>query len=154
MSEEQRLKPALYLVRQKSAEKGVSHFGIVDVGNQAGSPFVGLGEAVVYHLTPPELRVDAFDRREWLEMWYIHDQLGAIERLRAALKRSTEYHVTANNCEHFAFWIARGRRESPQVRGAMFWTGLTALAVWGASVDRNTPGTRRRRHRPSSSSRW
>ena len=147
-----KLPPGLYMVKQRSAEKGVDHYGIADVGNRMGRPELEGQPPVVYHLTPPTIRVDWFEPAHWPTVWGIIDQDGAIERLRAALERP-EYNVFDNNCEHFARFVATGRRESVQLRRVVFLSGMTAFGLWAASSEERPRRPRPRRRRRSTRSR-
>lgn len=134
----------LYLVIQKSAEKGVDHYGILDRGNLAKNPHVHSFSAVVIHLMPPRLRVDWFQEADnWTSLGKIVDETGAIRRLQDALSRPN-YNPLFNNCEHFARYVATGRHESTQVQAAVTVAGLVALP-FALSALSNTDSRRYRR---------
>ncbi len=123
----QTLQDALYLVVQHSPAKGVDHYGILDVGNNLGYP--SALEPVVIHQSPPAIRADWLSTTgSWSIVGRIVDTAGGLLRLRSALA-SPNYDLLGNNCEHFARYVACGRRESSQVQGALVVAGLIGLIV-------------------------
>lgn len=124
----QGLQDGLYLVVQHSPEKGVDHYGVLDVGNNLR--YLTAIEPVVVHQSPPAIRAD------WLSAtgaWQVADRIvdtaAALVRLRAALENPS-YDVLGNNCEHFARYVAYGKRESGQVQGAVVVVGLIGLLIF------------------------
>lgn len=119
----------LYLVKQRSAKKGCDHYGIVDIGNRTRHPRVDGHQPVVFHQVPPVLRADWLqDTGSWDVLARITDEAMAIERLKAAAG-NPNYDLFGNNCEHFARFVAMGRRESTQLQAVMVLGGLAALTV-------------------------
>lgn len=119
----------LYLIRQESPSKGVTHYGILDVGNRLRTPGLLPYGPVVIHQVPPAIRCDWLSATgEWLIVGHIADEQAALGRLRAALAKPA-YHLTANNCEHFARFVAYGRKESTQVQGAALLVGAAVVAM-------------------------
>lgn len=117
--------PGLYLIRQYSRQKGVYHFGILDVGNQFGYPMVS--EPIVFHQVHPRIRADLLSATgEWESLGRVCDTGAAMERLRQAIATPC-YDFVFNNCEHFARYVATGNRESVQVRDAATAIGAAAL---------------------------
>jgi hypothetical protein len=119
----------LYLLKQKAPEKGVDHYGILDVGNRMQLPNVPEHEAVVVHQTPPKARADWLRQTgAWEVLGRVTDERFALARVRVALQ-TPNYNLFGNNCEHFARFIATGKRESTQVQGAVVMAGLAALTI-------------------------
>jgi hypothetical protein len=56
----------------------------------------------------------------------------AIDRLNIALKNPT-YDLFGHNCEHFARYVATGKKESTQIQAVGLITGLVALAFLSAN---------------------
>ena len=126
----QGLQDGLYLVAQHLPEKGVDHYGILDIGNNFR--FAIVHEPVVVHHPPPAIRADWLSTTgTWSIAGRIFDVAGARFRLRLALARAN-YDLLGNNCEHFARFIAYGKRESGQVQDAMVVAGLIGLIVMAA----------------------
>lgn len=123
----QELQDALYLVVQHSPEKGVDHYGILDIGNNLRYP--DALEPVVVHQSPPVIRADWLSATgAWGIAGRIVDTAGALLRLRAALSNPS-YDLLGNNCEHFARYVAYGKRESGQVQQALVVVGVIGLLV-------------------------
>lgn len=123
----------LYLLRQRSGSKGVDHYGVLDVGNRLGylKPF--LSGPLVIHQTPPQVRVDPLETTgRWEVLGWITDEAGALERIKAALQ-APRYDLFGNNCEHFARYVAVGKRESPQLQGAVAFIGVVGLIIAAVS---------------------
>jgi hypothetical protein len=124
----QHLNDALYLVKQCSGSKVVDHFGILDVGDRMGLHHGLYLEPVVIHLLHPSIHIDLireFGRCEIISR--ISDEAGARRRFHLARKNPT-YDAIFNNCEHFAIFIATGRRQSPQLQGFVIGVGLAVVA--------------------------
>jgi hypothetical protein len=120
----------LYLVKQKSAEKGVEHYGVLDIGNRIGHPGVIGVMPVVLHQVPPTLRLDWVHLTgNWVVLGRVTDESMARERIRAAAAQPN-YDLFGNNCEHFARYVATGRRESTQLQAVGIFAGLALLAIW------------------------
>lgn len=126
----QSLSNGLYLVRQWSPTKGVWHYGILDVGNRGKNRRIRHGsQPTVIHQTPPTIQ------RQWLHetgSWYV---LGQIRDERMALFRiaeaanNPEYDLFANNCQHFATYVATGVKQSFQVQIGVAVASLAILAM-------------------------
>lgn len=126
----------LYLVKQKSPEKGVDHYGILDIGNRVQHPGVDGINPVVIHQAPPSLRVDWFQNTGlWEVLGRVTDEPMARQRLHNAAAMPN-YDLFGNNCEHFARFVATGKRESTQLQAAGVVAGLAAL-VYFSSRDEN-----------------
>lgn len=117
----------LYLLRQRSHTKGVDHYGILDIGPRLH--YQQYLQPVVIHQTPPSIRCDWLQNTgEWTILGKIEDEAAAIARIHEALA-NPGYDLFGNNCEHFARFIASGRRESTQLQAAVVMAGAAALAV-------------------------
>ena len=127
----QRLCDGLYLLRQWSTAKGVWHFGILDVGNRIKNTHVTHGsQPIVIHQTPPTLRLERLSETgKWELLGRIADQKLALLRIEEAAKKPT-YDLFANNCQHFATYVATGVRQSHQVQIAMAFLGIATLAMF------------------------
>ena len=124
----QHLDDGLYLVKQQSDSKKVDHFGILDVGDRMGLRHGLYLGPVVIHLLPPSIHIDSIREFGHCEIVQrISDEVGARQRFHLARQHPT-YDAVFNNCEHFAIFIATGRRQSPQVQGFAIGVGL-ALAI-------------------------
>ena len=112
----------LYLLKQRTADKGVGHYGIgvgsIDAWKLGADPF----HPVVVDLAPPSVRVSRWEPGAWEVLERLPDQNAALERLAAAWRRS-RYDLFENNCEHFARYVATGKRESRQLQGALVLAG-------------------------------
>jgi len=128
---------------QRSAEKGVDHYGILDIGNRRGAPLDG-PDPVIMHQRPPRITANwLYETGTWRVLYKIPDEDAALERLRLALYDPT-YAVLRHNCEHFARFVAFGVWESKQVQaGGWVVIGLITLAVMAPSEERSQ--LRRRR---------
>ncbi len=98
----------LYLLKQKSQDKGVDHYGILDVGNRINHPQDTGVRAVLGRIT---------------------DEAHAIQRMMGALQ-NPGYDLFGHNCEHFARYVATGNMESTQLQAVGVIAGLTALVVF------------------------
>ncbi len=125
----QNLIDGLYLVKTKSVNKGVDHFGILDVGNRLGHPAVDAVHSVLVHQMPPAIRLDWFHEvgGAWEVLGRIEDEQIARDRMNRAFKEPT-YDLFGHNCEHFARYVATGKRESIQLQAVGIVVGLAALA--------------------------
>ena len=120
----------LYLIKQKAQMKGilVDHYGILDIGDRLNLRPNG-GQPVVFHQTPPRIRTDWLaNTGNWVVLGRINDERYAIARINKALEND-KYDLFGNNCEHFARFVATGRRESTQLIGAVVILGLVVLTV-------------------------
>lgn len=123
----QGLGEGLYFLKRPSREKGVDHYGILDVGNRIRHPEVDGCLPVLIHMTPPTLSIEWFEGAEvWTVLGRIEDEAKAIQRIHSA-SRNPAYHWFGNNCEHFARFVAMGTRESKQVQAGTAIAGLTLL---------------------------
>lgn len=125
----QHLDDGLYLIKQRSAAKGVDHYGILDVGNRLKIPNVFPGQQpVVIHQTPPQLQLTWLQHTgQWEVMGHITDEGDAVARIHHA-RQDPKYNLLGHNCEHFARYVATGKRESRQVQAVAMIAGLAALA--------------------------
>lgn len=120
----------LYLMIQKTQMKGVlvDHYGILDVGNRMNLSKAGW-QPLVIHQTPPQIRLDQLaDTGDWKVLGKITDETDAISRINRAIENSA-YDLFGNNCEHFARYVATGRRESTQLQALGLVAGLLAIVV-------------------------
>ncbi|NNN07161.1 MAG: hypothetical protein HKL90_14810 [Elusimicrobia bacterium] len=119
----------LYLVKQRSLTKGVEHYGILDIGNRRYDPNFWDGRPAVIHQVYPALRVDEFEGTgAWAVMGWITNEVMAFARMREA-EKNPYYDLFGNNCEHFARFVATGKRESRQLQGAVIVAGVLAVAA-------------------------
>ena len=117
----------LYLMKQNSSEKGVDHYGILDVGNRINNPQVDGRYRVVIHQTPPSIRIDWLQNTgTWTVLGRITDEPDAIARMQAAFQ-NPDYDLFGHNCEHFARYVATGKAESTQLQAVGIVIGLVAL---------------------------
>lgn len=122
------LPPGLYLVKQRSPPKGVDHYGIVDSGNRLGYGW----RPLVIQQTPPAIRRDWLETTgHWLVLGRLLDEARAIARIRASL-RDPSYDLFGHNCEHFARFVATGRRESHQLQAMVAVAGVITLIALGS----------------------
>jgi hypothetical protein len=115
---------------QKTQMKGVlvDHYGILDIGNRMSLPHAGW-QPLVIHQTPPQIRLDRLaDTGEWKVLGKITDEADAISRINKAIGNSA-YDLFGNNCEHFARYVATGRRESTQLQSLGLVAGLLAIVA-------------------------
>lgn len=99
------------------------------VGNRRGAPEAPF--PVLIEQTPPQIQARWFQNSgQWQLGYRIEDELGAIRRLRAALK-NPKYFMLASNCEHFASYIATGKAESPASRSRRRRQHLRTRAAHG-----------------------
>ncbi|MHB8388665.1 MAG: hypothetical protein ACYDBH_03665 [Acidobacteriaceae bacterium] len=126
----QHLADGLYLVKIRSGGKGVDHYGILDVGNRLEHPQADGIHPILVHQTPPAVRLDWFDivGGTWDVLGRIEDEPMAKNRMSSALKDPT-YDLFGHNCEHFARFVATGKRESTQLQAVGIVAGLAALAI-------------------------
>jgi hypothetical protein len=118
----------LYLLKQKGA-KGVDHYGILDVGNRIGHPQADGRHPIVIHQTPPTIAMSWLqDTGAWTMAGRISDEADAIRRMRVALQKPG-YDLFGHNCEHFARFVATGKRESTQLQAVGVVVGLAALTI-------------------------
>ncbi len=124
-------KAGLYLMMQKTQMKGVlvDHYGILDVGNRMNLPNAGW-QPLIIHQTPPQIRLDRLaDTGDWKVLSKITDESDAISRINRAIENSA-YDLFGNNCEHFARYVATGRRESTQLQFAGVFITLTLMLLF------------------------
>lgn len=126
---DRRLESGLYLIKQKSEVKNivVDHYGILDIGNRL--KLANAWQPIVIHQTPPRIRTDWLaNTGNWAVLGRIADEQFAINRINKALENDT-YDLFGNNCEHFALYVAHGKRESTQIQGIVFTIGLILLLL-------------------------
>lgn len=123
----------LYLIKQPGIKTlDLDHYGIMDVGNRLGQSQGAYFRPLVVHLGPPAVRAD------WLEdlgsaqvLGRIYDEAGAIRRLNEAMQ-NPNYSAFDNNCEHFARYIAYGKRESIQLQWAVIGVAAVGLILYAS----------------------
>lgn len=126
-------KDGLYLLKQKSQTKGVDHYGIMDVGNSLGLPQVNGLHPVVVHQTPPSVTLNWLQETgSWEVLGKITDEANAIDRMKNSLANPA-YDLFGHNCEHFARYVATGKRESTQLQAVGFVAGLVALIYFNGN---------------------
>jgi len=126
----QKYPDGLYLLKQKSAAKGVDHYGILDIGNRISHPQVDGRHPVVIHQTPPSIKIDWLQNSGvWEILGRITDEQDAITRMTSAFQ-SSNYNLFGHNCEHFARYVATGRHESTQLQAVGVVAGLAALVFY------------------------
>jgi hypothetical protein len=118
----------LYLVSQHNAAKGVDHYGVVDIGNRLANSLHDGTSPILIHQTPPSIRMDVF-AGTWKSLGKITDEAGAIARINLALE-DPRYDLFGHNCEHFARFVATGRRESTQLQATVAVVGGIAAFFW------------------------
>jgi hypothetical protein len=144
----QGLADGLYFVRQYSREKGVDHYGILDIGNRRRAPGYS-GTPVILHQLRPRIRADRLHKTgTWQVLYKIDDEAAALKRVKIALS-DPDYALLRHNCEHFARFVAFGVRESKQLQAAGWLTGIITLAIIGTEDEplrprRRKPKSRRR----------
>jgi hypothetical protein len=129
----QQLAPGLYWIAQQSQKKGVEHHAILDVGNCLRYHDVYPTSPIIVHQTPPSIRRDPFmGTGNWKIVTRIADEPNAIARLISGCSNPI-YNTAGNNCEHFARYVATGKRESHQVQAVGF-VGLLIGLAWAAAA--------------------
>lgn len=119
----------LYLIKRRSSEKGVDHYGVLDIGNRIRHPQVDGINPVVIHKGANGNQIDWFQNTGiWETVSKVIDESGAIARLSEALK-DPNYDLFGNNCEHFARFITTGKKESTQIQAAVMVVGLAVLTA-------------------------
>ncbi len=122
------LSNGLYLISQKCQVKGilVDHYGILDIGDRLNLRPNGY-QPVVIHQTPPRIRTDWLENTgKWVVEGKISDEQYAIARINKALENNS-YDLFGNNCEHFARFVATGKRESTQLQTVALVIAVIAL---------------------------
>jgi hypothetical protein len=130
MSNLSKLPDGIYMVWQRSARKGVDHYGVLDIGNQLGIAQADRVTPVVIHQSPPSISLDTVENSG---PWYVVGQSGDYEQSRLAFWQACEtpdYNLFTNNCEHFARSVVMGRHASSQIQNAVV-TGAVVLAIVG-----------------------
>jgi hypothetical protein len=121
----------LYLVRQYSPTKGVDHYAILDVGNRL--EYDNAPWPVILQLTPMGVQAAwLHGTGAWLVLYEVDDEMSAVARIRQAMSTPC-YDLFGNNCEHFARYVATGKRESSQVQTAVVVAGVIGLIALAAS---------------------
>ena len=127
----QKYQDGLYLLKQKSQDKGVDHYGIMDIGNRLYLPQANGLHPVVVHQTPPSVTLNWLQETgSWEVLGKITDEANAINRMKASLENPA-YDLFGHNCEHFARYVATGKRESTQLQAVGIVAGLAALVYFG-----------------------
>jgi hypothetical protein len=140
----------LYLVARPSAEKGVDHYGILDIGDRLKVPNADGINPIVVHQCPPSIRADWLqDTGIWQVLGQITDEPYPIQRYHAAIA-SPAYSFFGHNCEHFARFVATGIHESKQLQAAGWVAGLAVLVM---AAGKSEPERSRRRRRRTRSAR-
>lgn len=129
------VKAGLYHVTQFREEKGVTHTGILDVGNRVGIPGLpAWSEPMVMHRPPGGLRVEPLSKTGvWHIVERVQNEAAAIARIRDDAATNPEYNLWASNCEHFTQYAVTGVRQSPQLRKVLGVVAVVALVAWGIS---------------------
>jgi hypothetical protein len=122
------LNRGLHIVKRESAEKGgFYHFAIADVGNCIGASDVGAVPARILEFSIDGMRFEPYDSDDgWQLVQTIEDEVNAASRIWAFVAAPhASYSLLTNNCEHFVWYVADGRRRSTQLRVA----GLASAAL-------------------------
>lgn len=115
-------------LKRRVTEKMVDHLAVGVGGRLGGRLGLSVWRPVVGHLLPDGLEVEPW-RNGWEVLGRARDEEQALRRLVQACRRP-RYWLLGNNCEHFALWVATGKRESPQVQSvAWVATGVAALVL-------------------------
>jgi hypothetical protein len=140
------LADGLYFVRQRSIEKRVDHYGILDIGNRRRNLRFGRAP-VILHQVRPRIRADWLrNTGRWQVLHKIEDEAAALGRVEIALT-DPNYVLLRHNCEHFARFVAFGTWESKQLQAAGLLTGMVALAIIATDDGHDVPRRRRRNAR-------
>ncbi len=119
----------LYLMVQNSQEKGVSHYGILDIGNRIQHPKIDGVHPVVIHQRRPKIQLSwLHETGVWEVLGKITDESMAIDRIKQAGQKPN-YSLFGHNCEHFARYVATGKKESRQIQAAVVMVGFAALTI-------------------------
>src|SRR5438445_9059459 len=114
----------MFLLKRPSTYPLIDHYGVLVTGHLVRQFGINSSSPIVIHQTYPIPRVD------WAESTGTWDILGqvlpslvpsAMERVSLAFN-DPNYDLFANNCEHFARFIASGQKTSTQ------------LWAWGLSI--------------------
>jgi hypothetical protein len=133
----QNLPDGLFLLKRPSPDKGVEHYGVLDVGNRLGFPEADGSHPVVIHQTPPSVRYDWLQNTgDWHVIGQVIDEEAAAARLKLALS-TPEYNLFGHNCEHFARYVTTGVWASTQLQAAGLVAGLALLAVVSRTTSRS-----------------
>ena len=99
----------------------------MDVGNRMNLAQVNNAHPVVIHQTPPFITLHWLqDTGAWDVLGKIEDETDAIKRMNKALE-NPRYDLFGHNCEHFARYVATGKRESTQLQAVGIVAGFAAL---------------------------
>lgn len=121
----------LYLIKQPSSKFGVTHYGILDIGNVLNLENYQIDHPIVIHQTPPEIRLDWLqDTGRWeVEGWVERSHLPhAIQRVQIAIQNK-DYQFFSNNCEQFARFIVEGAAYSTQLQAVGVILALVTLPI-------------------------
>lgn len=119
----------LQIISRPAREKGVTHFAILDVEDQANLIPNPSRLSVRYELLPPlGLQANVHDPNGWTTVRHVDDP-SSLARLRRIWRAGPQtYDAVGNNCEHFVSNVEHGERRSPQVGGwALALIGLVLL---------------------------
>ncbi|XDD45585.1 hypothetical protein AB3N60_12820 [Leptospira sp. WS39.C2] len=132
---EYELTKGLYLVK-KPAEKFlglVDHYAVIDAGNTSGL-FSNFGQGpILIEKIVGKGNVYRYMSGDWTILGKVKDHhiFAATLRLAQALN-DPSYDLLGNNCEHFARFIAEGRKTSKQVNSfgaiALFFGAVLLLS--------------------------
>jgi hypothetical protein len=132
----QALSRGLHIVKRWSAEKGgFFHFAIADVGNCIGAANFGPVPARILEFSITGMRFEPYDSSDgWQLVETITDEASATSRIWAFVAAPQKsYDLLTNNCEHFVWYVADGRRKSTQVRHVAFAAATLAILFLGGS---------------------
>lgn len=133
----QTLSRGLHIVKRWSTEKGgFFHFAIVDVGNCIGATNFDPSPARILEFSARGMQFEEYDSNDgWQLVQTIGDRGSATARIWAfAAAPQKGYDLIANNCEHFVWYVADGRRKSTQVRQAGLAVAALAVLVLAGSA--------------------
>ncbi|MFA5032270.1 MAG: lecithin retinol acyltransferase family protein [bacterium] len=129
-----KLKDGLYWVKKKK-RLWTDHHAILDSTGKLLAPFFKYkrkcNSALIIEQTRPRIRVKSlYLTGQWEVVGKIPKRYEqeALNRIKKALK-DPNYNLFVNNCEHFARWVATGKRESRQVQMRMVVAATLAGVV-------------------------
>jgi hypothetical protein len=120
----------LYIVkRPASLPPGTMHYGFAAVGRYARffDPLSN-GPVVIHKTNQPGRHCDSFNSYEWERVEKIPDVYLARVLYRARISWNDPYDLFLDNCEHWARYIATGKKESTQVQTFVKVVGFGTLA--------------------------
>jgi hypothetical protein len=130
----------IYLVRRRSAEKGIFHYAVLVIGEFPMTWDPAGFHPLIVHQVPPRIASDWLENMgAWEVLCRASDTSAAFQRMEAACT-NPEYAFFVNNCEQFARYVVTGVRESKQLQilGAV----VAVFAIGFIVVDSEATGRR------------